>query len=219
LLDVRAQSLHDGAMSTEERSRTPAYLWFDSEYTSLEPGQARLLQVALLITDPALRRLTAPARDVNLYIRLAPDAPVSAWVAANLADVLRQCRSENAVPVEEADRRLAALVDEAVGPPAADVKRRPVLAGNTVHMDLALVRMFLPAFASRLHYRLLDVSTLKILWQDGAVGPAFDKTKPGLIAQHLPPGLIPPSAEKHDAYFDIHASLAELNYYRQSTRW
>ena len=187
MLDGRAQTLHDSPMPTQERPRTPAYLWFDSEYTSLDPGRAHLLQVALLVTDPALRRLTPPARDVNLYIRLAPDAPVSDWVASNMAGVLRQCRSEDAVPVKEADRRLAALVDEAMGRRPQDVKQRPVLAGNTVHMDMALIRMFLPAFAARLHYRLLDVSTLKILWQDSVTRPLFDKAKPGLIAQYLRP--------------------------------
>jgi oligoribonuclease len=194
---------------------TPAYLWFDAEFTSLDTDQARLLQVALLITDPSLKRLTAPARDVNLYIKLTPDVPVSLWVEQNLTDLLVQCRSLNAVPVEEADRRLAQAVDEAVGPAADSIKRRPILAGNTVHMDMALVRKFLPEFARRLHYRILDVSTLKILWNDWFAGPDFDKSNAGLIRQHLPAGIEPPPGGEHDAYADIHASLAELNYYRR----
>jgi len=202
-------------MTAQEDAGTPAYLWFDSEFTSLDPDQGRLLQVALLVTDSALNRLTAPARDVNLCIQLGPDVPVSAWVAENLADLLGQCRSERAVSIEEADRRLAALVDEAVGPVAKDVKCRPVLAGNTVHMDIALVRKFLPEFARRLHYRLLDVSTVKILWNDWFPGKAFDKNEAGLIRRCLPPSVELPTARAHDAYHDIHASLAELNYYRR----
>jgi len=202
-------------MTSENRTITPAYLWFDAEYTSLDSDQSRLLQVALLVTDSALNRLTSPARDVNLCIRLDPDVPVSAWVAENLAGLLGRCRSEEAVPVEEADRRLAALTDEIVGPAARDVKRRPVLAGNTVHMDMALVRKFLPEFSRRLHYRLLDVSAVKILWNDWFTGPVFDKGDAGLIRQHLPASIEPPPACAHDAYYDIHASLAELNYYRR----
>jgi oligoribonuclease len=202
-------------MSEKDIEKTPAYLWFDSEFTSLEAADARLLQVALLVTDVSLKRLTAPERDVRLHIRLEPDAPVSAWVAENLADVVQKCRGPKAVPVDEADRRLAALVDEAVGPVAKSIKNRPILAGNTVHMDLVLVRKFLPEFARRLHYRLLDVSTLKILWKDWQAGDVFDKEQPGLVQRHLPAGLELPAAAAHDAYFDIHASIAEFNCYRQ----
>ena len=202
-------------MACENESVTPAYLWFDAEYTSLDAEHARLLQVALLVTDVRLNRLTAPERDVNLYISLAPADPVSAWVAEHLGDLLRKCRSPQAVPVEQADQRLAALVDEVVGPVAKDIKRRPVLAGNTVHMDLALVRRFLPEFARRLHYRLLDVSTLKVLWNDGSAGPVFDKGDSGLVRRYLPAGVEPAATREHDAYYDIQASLAELNYYRR----
>ena len=202
-------------MMAQDSAGTPAYLWFDSEFTSLDPDQGRLLQVALLVTDSKLNRRTPPAHDVNLCIRLGPDVPVSAWVAENLAGLLAQCRSERAVSIEEADRRLAALVDEAVGPVAGDIKCRPVLAGNTVHMDIVLVRKFLPEFARRLHYRLLDVSTVKVLWNDWFPGKAFDKDKAGLIRRCLPTGMELPTAGEHDAYYDIHASLAELNYYRQ----
>ena len=66
-----------------ERTRSPAYLWFDAEFTGLDTASAKLLQVALVITDISLRRLTLPARDVNLCIRLDPDASVSDWVAKN----------------------------------------------------------------------------------------------------------------------------------------
>ena len=203
------------ALTAEPNNVSPAYLWFDSEYTSLEPRDARLLQVSLLITDPRLQRLTAPARDVNLYVRLEADAPISAWVAEHLPDLVRRCRSPEAVPVAEADARLAALVDEAVGPPSEDVRKRPVLAGNTVHMDLGLIRQFLPEFARRLHYRLLDVSTLKILWNDAALGPAFEKKDAERVRRHLPPGFELPPAGKHDACYDLHASIAEFNCYRQ----
>jgi oligoribonuclease (3'-5' exoribonuclease) len=206
-------------MTSETRVVTPAYLWFDSEFTSLDSEKGRLLQVALVITDAGLRRLTPPAEDVNLCIALAPDTPVSAWVEQNLPDLVARCRSESAVPVEEADRRLSALVDTVVGPVAGDIKRRPVLAGNTVHMDLALVRKFLPGFAGRLHYRLLDVSTVKVLWNDWGSGPVFEKELPGWVEQHLPAGIEVPAAKAHDAYFDIHASIAELNYYRQQMGW
>jgi len=202
-------------MNSEPPILSPAYLWFDTEFTGLDTSQARLLQVALLITDTKLNRLTPPGDDLSLCIRLEPDVAVSEWVEKNLAGLLARCRSNEAVTVEEADRRLAARVDRTVGPPAKDIKRRPVLAGNTVHMDLGLVRQYLPEFARRLHYRLLDVSALKVIWNDSVPGEAFDKDNPGTVRRYLPQSLDLPGADKHDAYYDIHASLAELNYYRE----
>jgi oligoribonuclease (3'-5' exoribonuclease) len=175
--------------------------------------------VALTITDTALHRLSTPAQDVSLYITLAPDTPVSPWVAEHLPDLVARCRSAEAVSIEDADRRLSELVDTVVGPVSAEIKRRPVLAGNTVYMDLTLVKKFLPGFARRLHYRLLDVSAIKVMWNDWGAGPLFQKESPDWVAKHLPDGLQVPDAKAHDAYYDIHASLAELNYYRQRMHW
>jgi len=195
--------------------RTPVYLWFDAEFTSLDTDQADLLQVALLVTGPDLRRLTPPDQDINLCVRLDPQATVSPWVEKNLSDLVRRCRTDSALPVEQVDRCLAALVDAVVGPPSEDIQQRPILAGNTIYMDLAIVRKLLPEFTRRLHYRLLDVSTLKVLWHDWSAAPAADKQDTEWVRRHLPVGLTLPPATAHDAYYDLHASLAELHYYRQ----
>ena len=201
-------------MTDKPLTPTPAYLWFDTEFTSLEPQHARLLQVSLLITDINLNRMTPPADDINLCITLAPDAKVSGWVEENLANLLTHCRSETAVSVAEADRQLAMRVDNTIGPAAKEIANRPVLAGNAVHMDLLMVRTFLPEFEKRLHYRLLDVSTLKLLWNDSHSDQPFDKDTPSVVANNLPATVTSPSGSAHDAYYDIHASLAEMNYYR-----
>jgi oligoribonuclease len=206
-------------MTAKQRPITPAYLWFDTEFTSLDLEEARLLQVALLSTDSALRPLAPPERDVNLFIALEPETRVSEWVEENQADVLKRCRADAAVSLEEADARLARAVDEAVGPRAASIKLRPVLAGNSVYMDMTLVRKHLPRFADRVNYGLLDVSSLKVLWNDWHGGTAFDKDDGDLVRRFLPEGCALPSGCPHDAYYDVHASLAELNHYRQQWGW
>jgi oligoribonuclease len=211
---MKTTSSRSIATTAIERIITPAYLWFDTEFTGLDTGSASLLQVAMIITDANLCRLTPPERDVILCIKLDPTVPVSAWVAENLAGLLAECRSEKAVSIEDADRILAQRVDAVVGTSSSDIKRRPILAGNTIHMDLGLVRRFLPEFSRRLHYRLMDVSTLKIFWNDSFDGPVFDKENAESIHGNLPAGFTAPDAKAHDAYYDIHASLAEMNYYR-----
>lgn len=198
-----------------DRQVTPAYVWFDTEFTGLDTSDAQLLQVAMVLTDARLRRLTAASEDVNLCVQLDPDVRVSDWVRQNLGALLDRCRSPGALRVTEVDLTLAGKVDAAVGPVAKDLKRRPVLAGNTVHMDAAMARRLLPQFNSRLHYRLLDVSTLKTFWNDAFEGAVFNKEDSATVLKWLPAGFALPNAAEHDAYYDVHATLAEMNYYRR----
>jgi len=200
-------------MSEKEFKKSSAYVWFDAEFTSLELDQARLLQVAAIITDADLNRLHPPDVDLNLCIKLEEGETVSPWVAENLPALVEKCRSDEAVPIEEADRQIAALLDQYCGTPCKEMDDRPVLAGNSVHNDWFLMRRFLPEFGSRLHYRLLDVSTLKIQWADWAEQQPFDKESVEQLNQYFPGGGIS-AANAHDALFDIKASVAELAFYR-----
>ena len=201
-------------MSEEEPKKTPAYVWFDAEFTSLELDQARLLQVAAIVTDTDLNRIGPPEDDLNLGIRLEPEEQLSPWVAENLSDLVEKCRSDDAVDIGEADRQLAALLDQHCSTPCKSMAQRPVLAGNSIHNDWFLMRRFLPTFGSRLHYRLLDVSSIKIQWMDLSDGEPFDKGDIGLLNRYFPSGGID-AANAHDALFDIKASIAELAFYRE----
>lgn len=194
-------------------SKTAAYAWFDAEFTSLELEQARLLQVAVILTDTNLQRIAPSEADLNLCIRLEEGESVSPWVAENLSGLVDECRSEKAVSIHEADQQIAALIDQYCPNPTGEMSGRPILAGNSVHNDWFLMRRFLPEFGARLHYRLLDVSTVKIQWSDWAKQAAFDKENVELLNQYFPGGGIG-SANAHDALFDIKASIAELAYYR-----
>lgn len=192
-----------------------AYLWFDTEYTGLDLEKASLLQVALIITDVHLKRLAPASDDLNLYIRLPPRKKVSPWIEENMPDLLQKCRGAEAVPVEEADRRLADLVDRAVTVPGGEDKRRPILAGNSIHADWFLARKFLPRFLALTHYRHLDVTALKLQWQDWFRGAEFKKEDVGLLRQYFPESALPDDGRRHDAYYDVHASIAELAFYRE----
>lgn len=193
--------------------KTAAYVWFDAEFTSLDLETARLLQVAIILTDTELKRLAPPEEDLNLCIRLEEGEQVSPWVEEHLSDLVARCRSEEAVSVDEADRRMAELLDRYCTAARKEVGSRPVLAGNSVHNDWFLMRRFLPQFGQRLHYRLLDVSTIKIQWQDWAGGEPFDKGSIDELNRYFPTGGID-AANAHDALFDIKASIAELAFYR-----
>lgn len=196
-------------------TRSTAYLWFDTEYTSLELEKARLLQVALVITDVHLSRIGSPADDVNLYLPLPAGEAVSPFIMETMPDLVACCRSSRAVSIEEADRQLAAAVDRAVVVPLGDDKKKPILAGNSIHADWYLLAKYFPATKQRLHYRHLDVTTLKLQWQDHAGGEKFEKDDVKLVKKYFPGLMLNGSSKVHDAYYDCQASIAELAFYRK----
>ncbi len=191
------------------------YVWFDTEYSSLELETASLLQVAAVITDTTLRRVLPRERDLRLTIKFPDGETLSPWVEQNLPELVRACRSSEAVDIAEADYRLASYIDEVACPPAAIEKKRPVLAGNSIHEDRALIRRFLPRFLSRLNYRHLDVTALKLEWKLLRSDREFDKGNPDMIRRYFPDAVLPASFSRHDAYYDVQASIAELAFYRR----
>ena len=192
-----------------------AYLWFDTEYSSLDLGKATLLQVALVITDANLRRIAPSSEDLNVFIRLSEGESVSPWIMENMPDLIDRCRSPEARTVEEADAMLAAYIDRTVVVPLGDDKKKPILAGNSIHSDWFLLMKYLPRMSRLLHYRHLDVTTLKLQWQDHLKGEKFEKDDIRLVGKYFP-GLVTNGDSKlHDAYYDCQASIAELAYYRK----
>ena len=79
-------------------------------------------------------------------------------------------------------------------------ERTAPLAGNTVHQDRRFMARYMPAFEQYLHYRIVDVSTLKELAK---------RWNPEVVQGFAKEG-------KHEALADVHESIAELRYYRSS---
>lgn len=192
-----------------------AYLWFDTEYTSLDLEKARLLQVALVITDVHLNRIGSVDEDVNLYLQHPASETVSPFIMETMPDLVDHCRSSAAVSSDEADRRLAAAILRTVVVPLGDDKKKPILAGNSIHADWYLLLKFLPSTRKLLHYRHLDVTTLKLQWQDHVGGEKFEKDDVELVRRYFPGLVLNSSSKLHDAYYDCQASIAELAYYRE----
>lgn len=194
------------------------FAWFDTEYSSLDLENAMLLQVALIITDGSLKRVLSAENDVNLAVRLPEGIEVSPWVKENLPDLVRQCRSTEADAISEIDDRLSAYVAAAEKSSGSQTKEKPLLAGNSVHADWWLARRFLPDFLDRLHYRQLDVTTLKLEWKR-LHRKEFDKDKMENIVKWFPDANITAVGARHDAYYDVQASIAELAFYRRHLLW
>jgi oligoribonuclease len=209
-------------MTTEARPRY-LYCWFDTEYTTLELERAKLLEVALIVTDDELRPVPGTSKDVpaellrqdgfSSCIAPPPMEEISDHVKQNYQPLLARCRRDGR-SAAEVDAYLASYMDSFPECRAESVRERPVLAGNSIHADYFLARKYLPCFLSRLNYRLFDVTTLKLEWLFHYRENRFQKLgSPETIGKYYQ-GRDPVAGDKHDAYYDVQASIAELAFYR-----
>lgn len=201
---------------SKPQDRSSYIVWYDTEFSSLDLDEANLMQVSAVITDSALARVLPAAEDLNLFVRLPEGAKCSGWVNQYLQPLVQRCRSEDAGSVESVDQAFCAYIDKAVGAPSADKTNRPVIGGNSLQCDWHLARKFLPGVMARVHYRIIDVSSFKMVWQNCQGQAPFDKSNVANIRKYFP-GEYNNAEDVHDAHFDVLASIAELNYYIQHT--
>ena len=170
-------------------------LWIDLEMTGLEPAQDRILEVGVIITDWNLKEIATyeaaikvGTRLVERRMRKGPSAQF--WNSIpETRDVLMKQNEETGRSVRAVENELLALMDEHFE------KDTPIiLAGNSIHMDRRFIERELKRLNARLHYRMLDVSAWKIVFE-GRLGKKYAKR------------------EAHRALDDIRGSIEELSYY------
>jgi len=180
----------------EKIVRTPSegnLAWLDLEMTGLDPERNVILQAALIVTNPALEPLEEYACDIwQPEAELARMTPFvrDMHEKNGLVERVRQSKLETAA----AERRLLERVAGWCTFPA-------VLCGNSVGQDKRFVERWMPGLAGFLTYRIVDVSSLKVLartWYGEAA--VFKKSEEG----------------EHDALVDIRNSIAELRFYRET---
>ncbi len=203
--------------------RRRLYCWFDTEYTTLELERARLLEVALIVTDDELLPLPGTPKDVpgslmkldgfSAFLTPPPESEISTHVKENYRPLLERCRREGR-GAEEVDAYLSSYMDSFPETGLGDVRERPVLAGNSIYADYFLARKFLPRFLSHLNYRLFDVTTLKLEWLFHYHEEKFEKLGSTSLLRKLYRGQDRIAGDKHDAYYDVQASITELAFYR-----
>lgn len=163
--------------------------------SGLEPARDRILEIATIVTDA---QLDVVALGPDLVVH-QPDevlATMDAWNTAHHgASGLTEKVRASTVTEAEAEALTLAFVDLHFGS-----RDRPVLCGNSIHQDRRFVRRYLPALDARLHYRMVDVSTIKELAR---------RWYPAELAA------MPPKNDSHRALDDIRESIAELRWYRE----
>ena len=171
-------------------------VWIDCEMTGLDLGKDKLIEVAALVTDPELKVL---GEGVDLVIH-ADDAALDAMppvvrdmhAKSGLTEEVRR----SVVTMAEAEEQVLAYVKEFVPNP-----RTAPLCGNSIATDRGFLARDMPALDSFLHYRMIDVSSIKELCRRWYPRVYFGQ---------------PPKGLAHRALADIRESIRELEYYRRT---
>ena len=171
-------------------------VWMDLEMTGLDPARNTIVEIATLVTDD---ELAVVAEGPDIVVNAGPEA------LAAMEDVVREMHTRSGllgaiesstVTLEEAGRQTLAFIKEHVPAP-----RTVPLCGNSIGTDRRFLAAHLPEIESWLHYRSVDVSTLKELCR---------RWYPAVLAE------APAKKTAHRALDDVRESVAELTYYRQS---
>lgn len=174
-------------MEIDKNAATTKLLWVDLEMTGLDAENDVIIEVAAEVTDWSFKTLAS----YEAVIHHADDVLERAnpWAKAQHA------RSGLTERVRTEGRSEKEVVHELVGFIQAQFGSEPaVLAGNSIHNDRLFVKRWWPEVDGLLHYRMLDVSSWKLVMQ-GKYGVSFEKT------------------DAHRAFDDIQASIAELQFY------
>ncbi|WP_295628919.1 oligoribonuclease [uncultured Corynebacterium sp.] len=171
-------------------------VWIDCEMTGLDPQKHVIVEIAALVTDANLNVL-GDGVDVVVHaseIDLAQmDQVVTDMHASSgLTDEIR----ESAVDVNEAERIVLDYVREWV--PGA---RQAPLAGNSIASDRGFIKRYMPELEDFLHYRMIDVSSLKELARRWYPRVYYGQPDKGM---------------SHRALADIRESIRELEFYRRA---
>jgi len=165
-------------------------LWVDLEMTGLDTDKDVILEIALEVTDFNFKTLASYEARVQHPRELVVERMrKNVWwkdFPDNRDDFVNKL--DQGKPLHQVESELIELLKAEFGNEPA------ILAGNSIHNDRNFIKRWWPEFDMKLHYRMLDVSALKVFMQ-GKYGVEFEKK------------------EVHRAFDDIQASIAELQYY------
>ena len=163
-------------------------LWIDLEMTGLDPKKDRIMEVAAIATDMQLEKIAEFTAVIKVDDKLIKERMVGDFWEKNSKsrDALIK-QNQNGQPAEVVESALVDFVKQNFG-------KEIYLAGNSIHQDQKFIENEMPALNKLLHYRMLDVSSWKIYFEN-ALKKRF--TKP----------------ENHRALDDIEGSIEEFKWY------
>jgi oligoribonuclease len=171
-------------------------VWVDLEMTGLDASRHVIVEVAVILTDGQLTlQIEGPQlvlSATNAELSEMDEFVTDMHTSSGLLDAI----AASSTTVAEAEQEVLEFCNAYISPTA-----RPPLAGNSVHADRGFIVAYMPELAEYLHYRILDVTSVK---------EAVTRWYPEMV------GKAPEKAGGHRALADIQESIAELQYYRET---
>ena len=174
-------------------SRQARLLWVDLEMTGLDPARDKIIEVGVIATDFDFHQVASVKVSPELMRRRMVGKFWEEYDTTRQA-LMERSSSTEALPTGQVENRLVDFIKQYFVP------GQPVyLAGNSIHQDRKFIEREWRELDKLLHYRMLDVSAWKILFEERGV------------AFHKP--------ELHRAMSDIEGSIAELKYYLKRVKF
>jgi oligoribonuclease len=170
-------------------------VWIDCEMTGLDVEKDCLVEIAVLITDSELNIL-----DEGLSVVIKPREDSLSGMGEFVTNMHKESGLLDLLPQGLAVEAAEAQVLEYVKKFAPEARTAP-LAGNSIGTDRMFINRYMPALDAHLHYRNVDVSSIKELVR---------RWYPKVYFQ------LPKKSGGHRALADIRESIAELVYYRKT---
>jgi oligoribonuclease len=175
--------------------RNDRLVWIDCEMTGLDLARDALVEVAALVTDT---ELTVLGDGVDVVVKPPQEA------VDQMLDVVRDMHTASGLLDELASGTTMAEAEEMVLSYVREhvpVPRKAPLAGNTVFVDRGFLARDMPALEAHMHYRIVDVSSIKELVRRWYPRVYFNS---------------PVKSGGHRALADIRESIEELKFYREA---
>ena len=181
---------------TDIAPKNDRLVWIDLEMTGLDPKRHVIVEVAAIITDGNLN-VIGGGIDLVVHATEAELAEMDDFVTNMHANSgLDKEIRESTTTLREAEDAVLALIAE-----HCDPEHPAPLAGNSIATDRTFIRAYMPRLDEALHYRMIDVSTIKELSRRWFPRAYYNQPDKGMA---------------HRALQDIIESIRELDYYRRS---
>jgi oligoribonuclease len=170
-------------------------VWVDLEMTGLNIDKDTIIEMACLITDDQLN-IIAENEDIVIHhsdeaLKNMDEWCINQFQISGLTELARNSK----ISLEEAENNMVEFIKKYTPPGSCP------LAGNSIHMDKIFLNKYMKNFMNHLHYRIIDVSSIKELGM---------RWNPDMMKN------VPKKKLSHRALDDIKESIQELKYYQEN---
>jgi len=170
-------------------------LWLDMEMTGLDVNKEVIIEVACIVTDMNFKEL-----DVFETVVKQPQSyldNMDSWNKDHHGKSGLTAKVPTGMDPDFVEAKMIDLINKHFPDSSTDLKKRPILAGNSIMQDRLFIDKYFKKLSSRLHYRMVDVSSFKIMLNN----------KYNLEYR---------KQNSHRALDDIRESIGELKFYLNS---